>query len=205
MGNRPYTIALTGGIGSGKSSIARQFAAFGVNIIDADLIAREVVEPGTSALQAIAARYGAAILTEQGSLDRARLRDIIFQTPEEKNWLNALLHPLINARTQQLIAEASSPYVLWVVPLLVENQLQHQADRVLVIDVDEATQIARTRQRDQISLAQAQRILAAQATRQQRLACADDIIDNSGEPEDALPQVAELHQRYLRLAATQQD
>ncbi|ORM55741.1 dephospho-CoA kinase [Pantoea conspicua] len=205
MGNRPYTIALTGGIGSGKSSIARQFAAFGVNIIDADLIAREVVEPGTPALQAIAARYGAAILTEQGSLDRARLRDIIFQTPEEKNWLNALLHPLINARTQQLIAEASSPYVLWVVPLLVENQLQHQADRVLVIDVDEATQIARTRQRDQISLAQAQRILAAQATRQQRLACADDIIDNSGEPEDALPQVAELHQRYLRLAATQQD
>ena len=205
MGNRPYTIALTGGIGSGKSSIARQFAAFGVNVIDADLIAREVVEPGTPALQAIEARYGGAILTEQGSLDRSRLRDIIFQTPEEKNWLNALLHPLINARTQQLIAAASSPYVLWVVPLLVENQLQHQADRVLVIDVDEATQIVRTRQRDQISLAQAQRILAAQATRQQRLACADDIIDNSGEPEDALPQVAELHQRYLRLAATQQD
>lgn len=205
MRNRPYTIALTGGIGSGKSSIARQFAALGVDIIDADLIAREVVEPGTLALQAIEARYGAAILTEQGTLDRARLRDIIFQTPEEKSWLNALLHPLINARTQQLIAAASSPYVLWVVPLLVENQLQHQADRVLVIDVDEATQIARTQQRDQLSLAQVQRILAAQATRQQRLACADDIIDNSGEPEDALPQVAELHQRYLRLAATKQD
>ncbi|MBZ6394392.1 MULTISPECIES: dephospho-CoA kinase [Pantoea] len=205
MGNRPYTIALTGGIGSGKSSIARQFAALGVDIIDADLIAREVVEPGTPALQAIEARYGAAILTEQGTLDRARLREIIFQTPEEKSWLNALLHPLINARTQQLIAAASSPYVLWVVPLLVENQLQHQADRVLVIDVDEATQIARTQQRDQLSLAQVQRILAAQATRQQRLACADDIIDNSGEPEDALPQVAELHQRYLRLAATKQD
>lgn len=205
MGNRPYTIALTGGIGSGKSSIARQFAALGVDIIDADLIAREVVEPGTPALQAIEARYGAAILTEQGTLDRARLREIIFQTPEEKSWLNALLHPLINARTQQLIAAASSPYVLWVVPLLVENQLQHQADRVLVIDVDEATQIARTQQRDQLSLAQVQRILAAQATRQQRLACADDIIDNSGEPEDALPQVAELHQRYLGLAATKQD
>ncbi|MXP49385.1 dephospho-CoA kinase [Pantoea sp. Eser] len=205
MGNRPYTIALTGGIGSGKSSIARQFAALGVDIIDADLIARKVVEPGTPSLQAIEARYGAVILTEQGTLDRARLRDIIFQTPEEKSWLNALLHPLINARTQQLIAAASSPYVLWVVPLLVENQLQHQADRVLVIDVDEGTQIARTQQRDQLSLAQVQRILAAQATRQQRLACADDIIDNSGEPEDALPQVAELHQRYLRLAATKQD
>lgn len=205
MGNRPYTVAMTGGIGSGKSSIARQFAALGVDIIDADLIAREVVEPGTPALQAIEARYGAAILTRQGTLDRTALRDIIFQTPEEKSWLNALLHPLINARTQQLVAGASSPYVLWVVPLLVENQLQHQADRVLVIDVDEATQIARTQQRDQISLAQVQRILAAQATRQQRLACADDIIDNSGEPKAALPQVAELHQRYLRLAATQQD
>ena len=205
MGNRPYTVAMTGGIGSGKSSIARQFAAFGITIIDADLIAREVVEPGTPALQAIEARYGTSILTREGTLDRARLRDIIFQTPEEKSWLTALLHPLINARTQQLIAQATSPYVLWVVPLLVENQLQHQADRVLVIDVDEATQIARTQQRDQISRAQVQRILAAQATRQQRLACADDIIDNSGEPEEALPQVAELHQRYLRLAATQQD
>ncbi len=95
--------------------------------------------------------------------------------------------------------------MLWVVPLLVENQLQHQADRVLVVDIDEETQLARTRQRDGLSLEQAQRILSAQATRQQRLACADDIIDNSGEPDDALPQVAGLHQRYLRLAATKQD
>ncbi|WP_041930702.1 dephospho-CoA kinase [Pantoea ananatis] len=205
MRNPPYTVALTGGIGSGKSTIAGYFAASGVDIIDADVIAREVVEPGTPALQAIIERYGDAILTEQGTLQRSRLREIIFATPDEKTWLNALLHPLINARTQQLKAQAASPYVLWVVPLLVENRLQRQADRVLVVDTDEETQLRRTLQRDNVSLEQAKRILAAQATRQQRLDCADDIIDNSGTPEKALPQVAKLHQLYLKLAATRQD
>ncbi|MDC7862099.1 dephospho-CoA kinase [Pantoea ananatis] len=205
MRNPPYTVALTGGIGSGKSTIAGYFAASGVDIIDADVIAREVVEPGTPALQAIIERYGDAILTEEGTLQRSRLREIIFATPDEKNWLNALLHPLINARTQQLKAKAASPYVLWVVPLLVENRLQRQADRVLVVDTDEETQLRRTLQRDNVSLEQAKRILAAQATRQQRLDCADDIIDNSGAPEKALPQVAKLHQLYLKLAATRQD
>ncbi|AMB74691.1 dephospho-CoA kinase [Pantoea sp. PA1] len=205
MRNPPYTVALTGGIGSGKSTIAGYFAASGVDIIDADVIAREVVEPGTPALQAIIERYGDAILTEQGTLQRSRLREIIFATPDEKTWLNALLHPLINARTQQLKAQAASPYVLWVVPLLVENRLQRQADRVLVVDTDEETQLRRTLQRDNVSLEQAKRILAAQATRQQRLDCADDIIDNSGAPEKALPQVAKLHQLYLKLAATRQD
>lgn len=205
MRNPPYTVALTGGIGSGKSTIAGYFAASGVDIIDADVIAREVVEPGTPALQAIIERYGDAILTEQGTLQRSRLREIIFSTPNEKTWLNALLHPLINARTQQLKAQAASPYVLWVVPLLVENRLQRQADRVLVVDTDEETQLRRTLQRDNVSLEQAKRILAAQATRQQRLDCADDIIDNSGAPEKALPQVAKLHQLYLKLAATRQD
>nr|WP_257469444.1 dephospho-CoA kinase [Pantoea allii] len=196
---------MTGGIGSGKSTIAEYFAASGVDIIDADVIAREVVEPGTPALQAIIARYGDAIVNEQGALHRSRLREIIFATPDEKRWLDALLHPLINARTQQLKAQAISPYVLWVVPLLVENQLQRQADRVLVVDTDEETQLKRTLQRDNVSLDQAKRILAAQATRQQRLACADDIIDNSGAPENALPQVAQLHQLYLKLAAAKQD
>nr|WP_306278048.1 dephospho-CoA kinase [Pantoea sp. Fr+CA_20] len=196
---------MTGGIGSGKSTIAEYFAASGVDIIDADVIAREVVEPGTPALQAIIARYGDAVVNEQGALHRSRLREIIFATPDEKRWLDALLHPLINARTQQLKAQAVSPYVLWVVPLLVENQLQRQADRVLVVDTDEETQLKRTLQRDNVSLDQAKRILAAQATRQQRLACADDIIDNSGAPENALPQVAQLHQLYLKLAAAKQD
>lgn len=201
----PFTVALTGGIGSGKSTIANAFAASGVDIIDADVIAREVVEPGSPALKAIVQRHGESILTAEGSLYRARLREIIFQQPREKNWLNQLLHPLINARTQQLKLLATSPYVLWVVPLLVENNLQHQADRVLVVDVDEATQLRRTQLRDGIPLSQAKKILAAQASRAQRLACADDIIDNGGSPEQALPRVAELHQRYLRLAATRRD
>lgn len=200
-----FTVALTGGIGSGKSTVANAFAALGVEIIDADVIAREVVEPGTPALQAIVKRHGESILTAEGTLYRARLREIIFQQPQEKNWLNQLLHPLINVRTQQLRAQASSSYVLWVVPLLIENNLQRQADRVLVVDVDEAVQLQRTRQRDGVSLSQAQRILAAQVSREQRLACADDIIDNSGTPEQVLPRVAELHQRYLRLAATGRD
>jgi len=200
-----FTVALTGGIGSGKSTVANAFAALGVEIIDADVIAREIVEPGTPALQAIVKRHGESILTAEGTLYRARLREIIFQQPQEKNWLNQLLHPLINARTQQLRAQASSSYVLWVVPLLIENNLQRQADRVLVVDVDEAVQLQRTRQRDGVSLSQAQRILAAQVSREQRLACADDIIDNSGTPEQVLPRVAELHQRYLRLAATGRD
>ncbi|OQP34323.1 MULTISPECIES: dephospho-CoA kinase [Pantoea] len=201
----PYTVALTGGIGSGKSTIANAFAALGVPLIDADRIAREVVEPGSPALQRIVERHGPDILTDQGALNRARLREIIFQSPEEKSWLNNLLHPLINARTQQLKALTTAPYVLWVVPLLVENGLQRQADRVLVVDVDEATQIARTIQRDGIDLQQAKNILSAQATRSARLAVADDVINNSGAPADALPQVAALHQRYLTLAATQQD
>lgn len=201
----PYTVALTGGIGSGKSTIANAFAALGVPIIDADVIAREVVEPGSPALEQIAQRHGPGILTEQGALNRARLRDIIFQSPAEKAWLNNLLHPLINARTQQLKALTTAPYVLWVVPLLVENSLQHQANRVLVVDVDEETQLTRTIQRDGIDRLQAQNILSAQATRDARLAVADDVINNSGAPDEALPQVAALHQRYLALAAAQQD
>lgn len=201
----PYTVALTGGIGSGKSTIANAFAALGVPIIDADVIAREVVEPGSAALRQIAERHGESILTAHGALNRARLRAIIFQSPDEKTWLNNLLHPLINARTQQLKALSTAPYVLWVVPLLVENGLQHQADRVLVVDVDEATQLRRTIQRDGIDRQQAQNILSAQATRSTRLAVADDVINNSGTPDEALPQVAALHQRYLTLAATQQD
>lgn len=200
-----YTVALTGGIGSGKSTIAEAFAAFDVPIVDADAIAREVVEPGSAALQQIAARYGASILTEQGTLNRAQLRKIIFQSPTEKAWLNALLHPLINQRTQQLKALSTAPYLLWMVPLLVENGLQRQADRVLVVDVDEATQLKRTMQRDGIDLQQAQAILSAQATRDARRAVADDIINNSGAPDDVLPQVAALHQQYLMLAAMQQD
>ncbi|MEQ4530020.1 MAG: dephospho-CoA kinase [Mixta sp.] len=201
-----YTVALTGGIGSGKSTVANAFARHGVEIIDADVIARQVVEPGQPALKEIATRFGSAILHTDGTLNRAALRQTIFSSPADKAWLNQLLHPLIHAETRRQLKAARSPWCLWVVPLLVENQLEKQADRVLVVDVDPAVQIERTMARDRISREQAEKIIAAQATRAARLAVADDIIENSGHPSEVLPLVAELNQRYLALAkATKQD
>lgn len=202
-----YIVALTGGIGSGKTTVANAFARFGATIVDADVIARQIVEPGTPALAAIAAHFGNEILQADGSLDRARLRQLIFNHPAEKAWLNQHLHPLIHQETQRQLALVSSPYALWVVPLLVENDLHTRADRVLVVDADRETQLARTMARDGSSREQALNILSAQATRHQRLAVADDVIDNSGNLRDIEPAVALLHQRYLELAASapQQD
>ncbi|WP_279028200.1 dephospho-CoA kinase [Gibbsiella quercinecans] len=202
-----YIVALTGGIGSGKTTVANAFARFGATIVDADVIARHIVEPGTPALAAIAAHFGNEILQADGSLDRARLRQLIFNHPAEKAWLNQHLHPLIHQETQRQLALVSSPYALWVVPLLVENDLHTRADRVLVVDADRETQLARTMARDGSSREQALNILSAQASRHQRLAVADDVIDNSGNLRDIEPAVALLHQRYLELAASapQQD
>lgn len=196
-----YTVALTGGIGSGKSTIANIFAALGVDIIDADAIARQVVEPGQPALAAVHAHFGNEILLPDGTLNRALLRKKIFSSAVDKCWINDLLHPLIHGRTQQQLAQARSAWCLWVVPLLVENRLQQCADRVLLVDVDRTTQITRTIKRDQISREQVEHILAAQATREARLAAADDIIDNCGLPETVAARVAELHEQYLALAA----
>ncbi|UMO86906.1 dephospho-CoA kinase [Pectobacterium sp. PL64] len=200
-----YIVALTGGIGSGKSTVADEFAKIGATIVDADIIARQVVEPGEPALDAIRLRFGDAMLNTDGSLNRAALRQQIFSSPEEKQWLNNLLHPLIQQETQAQFQAVSAPYILWVVPLLVENGLQQRAQRVLVVDVDKETQLARTLARDGISRQQAANILAAQATREQRLAYADDIIDNSRCPNELAPQVAELHRQYLELAASAAD
>ncbi|KFX01649.1 dephospho-CoA kinase [Pectobacterium carotovorum] len=200
-----YIVALTGGIGSGKSTVADEFATLGATIVDADIIARQVVEPGKPALDAIRLRFGDAMLNTDGSLDRAALRQRIFSSPAEKQWLNNLLHPLIHQETQAQFQVASAPYILWVVPLLVENGLQQRAQRILVVDVDKETQLARTLARDGISRQQAENILAAQATREQRLAYADDIIDNSRCPNELAPQVAELHRQYLELAASAAD
>lgn len=130
-----YTVALTGGIGSGKSTVANAFADLGINVIDADIIARQVVEPGTPALKAIEEHFGSDVIAADGSLQRRILRERIFSNPEEKSWLNALLHPLIQQETQRQFQQATSPYLLWVVPLLVENSLYKKADRVLVMDV----------------------------------------------------------------------
>ncbi|MCH7370096.1 dephospho-CoA kinase [Aeromonas sp. MR16] len=199
-----YVVAITGGIGSGKTTIANQFAALGIEVVDADVIAREVVEPGTPALAAIVSHFGSVILNAQGELDRRALRERIFNHNEDKLWLNALLHPLIRHEMLRQCATASSPYCLLVVPLLVENKLTGLADRVLVIDVDEETQIERTCRRDGVSRAQAQAILASQASRAERLAAADDVLDNqSGTSETIQARILALHETYLAFASQQ--
>ncbi|HGY4227891.1 TPA: dephospho-CoA kinase [Citrobacter amalonaticus] len=196
-----YTVALTGGIGSGKSTVANAFADLGIQIIDADIIARQVVEPGKPALDAIAAHFGPELIAADGTLHRRLLRERIFADPQEKAWLSALLHPLIQQETQRQLQQATSAYVLWVVPLLVENGLYRQANRVLVVDVTPETQLARTMQRDDVTRAHVEEILAAQATREARLAVADDVIDNNGAPDSIMSDVARLHARYLQLAS----
>ncbi len=199
-----YVVAITGGIGSGKTTVANQFAALGVEVVDADLIARDVVAPGTPALAAIASHFGPEMLIGQGLLDRRALRERIFSDPAAKSWLNALLHPIIRSEMLRQCAAASSPYCLLVVPLLVENRLTELADRVLVIDVDEATQIERTCRRDGVSREQAQAILASQASRSERLAMADDVLDNqSGTTETIRERILALHETYLAFASQQ--
>ncbi|WP_265435653.1 dephospho-CoA kinase [Aeromonas media] len=199
-----YVVAITGGIGSGKTTVANQFAALGIEVVDADLIARDVVAPGTPALAAIASHFGPEMLTGQGLLDRRVLRERIFSDPAAKSWLNALLHPIIRSEMLRQCAAACSPYCLLVVPLLVENRLTELADRVLVIDVDEATQIERTCHRDGVSREQAQAILASQASRSERLAMADDVLDNqSGTTETIRERILALHETYLAFASQQ--
>lgn len=202
-----YTVALTGGIGSGKSTVADTFSRAGITIVDADIIARQVVEPGQPALDLISQHFGRELLLSDGSLNRRALRERIFNSTADKHWLNALLHPLIHQRTHDKIEQATSPYVLWVVPLLVENNLQRKADRVLVVDVPVELQIARTMKRDNASRAHAEQILAAQTSREHRLAIADDVINNDGHPDAIEQHVDNLHRQYLMLAtrAAQQE
>ncbi|AEY02831.1 dephospho-CoA kinase [Oceanimonas sp. GK1] len=196
-----YVVGLTGGIGSGKSTVANLFAERGVDIIDADIIAREVVAPGEPALAAIAEHFGAGVITDRGELDRRALRDRVFGHPQEKDWLNALLHPLIRERMVAACAASTSPYCLLVVPLLVENKLTGLCNRVLVVDVSPEVQLARTVKRDQAVEAQIRAIMAAQASREQRLAAADDVIDNNSPDQTELQsEVMRLHQQYSALA-----
>ena len=196
-----YIVALTGGIASGKSTVADLFAAKNIAIIDADIIAREVVEPGQPALVAMEERFGQKILLADGTLDRKQLRSIIFSEAQHKTWLNALLHPLIQQKTQLQIAQCSAEWCLWVVPLLVENQLQHLAQRVVVVDSDEARQIERVCKRDNVSHQEALAIIRAQATREQRLAIADDVIDNNLSKSALDEKVSQLILAYNQLAA----
>ncbi len=199
-----YVVAVTGGIGSGKTTIANQFAALGIDVVDADVIARDVVEPGAPALAAIATYFGPDVIAPDGQLDRRSLRERVFSDPNAKAWLNALLHPLIRQEMLRQCAAARSPYCLLVVPLLVENKLTGLANRVLVIDVDEATQIERTCRRDGVPAEQAKAIIAAQASRSERLAAADDVIDNHNGSQMAIKtRILALHETYLAFASQQ--
>ncbi len=194
-------IGLTGGIASGKTTVANMFRdQFGIEIVDADVIARRVVEKGSIGLEAIHKHFGDEILTAEGELNRAELRKRIFANEEEKTWVNQLLHPMIRQQMEQDLQQVTSPYALLVVPLLTENNLQHMADRVLVVDVDEETQIERTMSRDKVPMEQAKSILAAQASREQRLAIADDVIKNDAKNQKLLPQITELHKKYLAIS-----
>ncbi|OXX24231.1 dephospho-CoA kinase [Vibrio sp. V08_P9A1T1] len=195
-------VGLTGGIASGKSTVAHLFQQhFSIDVVDADIIAREVVEPGSEGLTAICAHFDLTILKPDGQLDRAALREKIFADEQEKAWLNQLLHPMIRAKMIADLAKTTSPYALLVVPLLIENNLQTLVDRILVVDVDLKTQIARTMARDKVSEQQVRSILAAQASREQRLQYADDVIKNSAENQKLLPQITELHKKYLAICS----
>ncbi len=193
-------IGLTGGIGSGKTAVSDLFAEKGIAVIDADVIAREVVEPGQPALEAIKDKFGSDILLEDGSLDRRQLRDVVFNSPDMKAWLNNLLHPAIRQAMIEQTKNAQSAYCILSVPLLVENGLNSMVKRVLVVDVDEDTQVQRTCARDEQSEDQVKKIMSAQATRSQRLALADDVIDNSGNKDSLVAQVDKLHNFYLECA-----
>lgn len=198
-----FVVGVTGGIGSGKTAATDHFQTLGIDVVDADLASRVVVEPGTDALQRIAEHFGANILQADGALDRAALRRIIFQDPAAKQWLEQLLHPLIGAEIQHQLRNAASPYVILVSPLLVEAGQNRFCNRILVIDVPEDIQLQRTVTRDNNDPDQVRRIIASQASRAQRLERADDIIENNGGLEQLHAAVEKMHQSYLLLAAEQ--
>jgi len=195
-------IGLTGGIASGKSTVADLFAARGATILDTDVIAREVVEPGRPALGALVNALGVGILDGAGRLDRAELRRRLFEDAATRRDIEALLHPAILSELERQAQQAGGPYQVFVIPLLVENRLGKVVDRVLVVDCPEEEQLRRLTARDGESRESALRMLAAQASREQRLAAADDVIDNGGPAADLPAQVAALDHKYRGLAAS---
>lgn len=200
---KPWILGLTGGIGSGKSAAAQHFIDLGVHLVDADNAARWVVEPGRPALAKIVEHFGAHVLQANGELDRSALRGLIFQDPEQRRWLETLLHPLIGQEIISYLARAESPYAILVSPLLVESGQYRMTQRVLVIDAPEQLQIQRTMQRDSTSEEQVQAILKAQASREQRLSHADDVLINDRDPAWLKSEVERLHHFYLTLRGGQ--
>lgn len=196
-----YFIGLTGGIGSGKSTVADLFEQKGIELIDADIVARELVAPNTEGLNALVQHFGEHILNQDGSLNRVFLRQRIFSTPSDKIWLEQFLHPKIKTQMIAQSQKTQSPYCLWVAPLLIENKLNLFCQRILVVDVEESIQITRTCQRDHSDPTLVKKMLLSQLSRADRLAYADDIIHNNTDIDALTYQVDCLHAQYLLLSA----
>lgn len=203
MAARPYVVALTGGIGSGKTTVASGFAALGIEIVDADVISRRLTVTGGAALPALVAAFGAEILDADGALDRARMRARVFNDDAARKTLESALHPLIGSETQAAISRAASPYVMWVVPLLFEARQSQRTryERALVVDCSVETQITRVMQRSGLSREEVTAIMAHQVSRAERLAKADDVIVNEGEMTSLEATIEKLNKKYLSLAA----
>lgn len=199
-------IGLTGGIGSGKSAAAEEFARLGAAVVDTDVIAHELTRAGGAAMGAVLQRFGNEFVLPDGSMDRKKMRERVFADPESKQALEALLHPMIRAESQRRIDGATAPYVIHVVPLLVESSAYRlPVHRVLVVDCSEDVQLARVRARSGLAEAEVRAILRAQATRSERLAAADDVIDNDGTLDALRHQVARLHAQYQTMASELED
>lgn len=195
-------VGLTGGIGSGKSAVAAEFARLGATVVDTDTIAHELTGPGGAAMPEVRRQFGSAFVDAAGAMDRERMRELVFSDPTQKQRLEALLHPMIRAESARRIASATGPYVLHVVPLLIESPgYRERVGRVLVVDCPEELQVERVRQRSGLPEGEIRRIIASQIQREKRRAAADDVIDNSGPVSAMQQQVRKLHETYLKLAS----
>ncbi|MFK7865161.1 MAG: dephospho-CoA kinase [Pseudohongiellaceae bacterium] len=199
-----FVVGLTGGIGSGKTTVADCFADLGINLVDADLLAREVVEPGSAALSAISEHFGHDILNPEGHLNRPKLRQIVFEDSSQKQWLEKLLHPAIQALMLVRLESSTSPYTILVSPLLLETDQYKLANRILVVDVPVEVQLSRTLQRDGSNEDTIKSIIKSQIDRDSRLARADDVVSNTAEPQTLVPRVLSLHEKYLNLSEAYQ-
>jgi len=206
VGATPFSIGLTGGIGSGKTTVANLFGERGAALIDTDAIAHQLTTPGGVAINAIRTAFGDSFIGADGAMDRARMRAHVFADAAARKRLEAVLHPLIRSETARAAQAARGDYLIFVVPLLVESQQwRTRTSRILVVDCSEDVQIARVMQRNGMTRAQVEAIMAAQATRAERLAAADDVIENNGDAAALLPQIERLHALYLSMAKTNRD
>ena len=199
-GRPRLVVALTGGIGSGKTTVSQRLAELGAAVIDTDLIAHALTAPGGAAMAAIATAFGPGAIAADGSLDRVAMRRMIFNDARARHRLEAILHPLIRARMDEQLAQVQAPYAVLAIPLLFETGWTDVADRILVVDLPESLQVTRVMARGDLSAEEVRPILASQARRETRRQGADDLIDNSGILEDLMARTADLHRRYLRLA-----